>query len=400
MAKSRIKSEEEYNQILGVSSVSSSIQEKEEKTTHDASQYFDELRGAQNEKGNPFDRVVSVERIKEKLKSSDNAQNVEKIKEQIASAQREVPNDIITDSIEETIVRPTKHTIDSKREFSFEENARKLYENLRGDTLKAHAPMPIVEPEKEIEVVEPISISVDRVNEFDNKQEVVFPEVVEQVVVEPKSEDVIPTTESLEDSLMQLQQEKPNDNLELTADFTLENENFIDAINQSKKEPVEEIIEDIFIEEALPEETPKKAQEELAEDVDFDFTGQLNEQMDIIEGKEDIEDQEAMPIVEEDIFIEEPVDQEELNNGELGKELEGLTKHKPREDLGKTLTLALNQNDSVSFPANDMKALKNEDVDVEEAGGKRKVGDIIITIALIIMICVVIFLLVQTFVLN
>ena len=400
MAKSRIKSEEEYNQILGVSSVSSSIQEKEEKTTHDASQYFDELRGAQNEKGNPFDRVVSVERIKEKLKSSDNAQNVEKIKEQIASAQREVPNDIITDSIEETIVRPTKHTIDSKREFSFEENARKLYENLRGDTLKAHAPMPIVVPEKEIEVVEPISISVDRVNEFDNKQEVVFPEVVEQVVVEPKSEDVIPTTESLEDSLMQLQQEKPNDNLELTADFTLENENFIDAINQSKKEPVEEIIEDIFIEEALPEETPKKAQEELAEDVDFDFTGQLNEQMDIIEGKEDIEDQEAMPIVEEDIFIEEPVDQEELNNGELGKELEGLTKHKPREDLGKTLTLALNQNDSVSFPANDMKALKNEDVDVEEAGGKRKVGDIIITIALIIMICVVIFLLVQTFVLN
>jgi len=400
MAKSRIKSEEEYNQILGVSSVSSSIQEKEEKTTHDASQYFDELRGAQNEKGNPFDRVVSVERIKEKLKSSDNAQNVEKIKEQIASAQREVPNDIITDSIEETIVRPTKHTIDSKREFSFEENARKLYENLRGDTLKAHAPMPIVEPEKEIEVVEPISISVDRVNEFDNKQEVVFPEVVEQVVVEPKSEDVIPTTESLEDSLMRLQQEKPNDNLELTADFTLENENFIDAINQSKKEPVEEIIEDIFIEEALPEETPKKAQEELAEDVDFDFTGQLNEQMDIIEGKEDIEDQEAMPIVEEDIFIEEPVDQEELNNGELGKELEGLTKHKPREDLGKTLTLALNQNDSVSFPANDMKALKNEDVDVEEAGGKRKVGDIIITIALIIMICVVIFLLVQTFVLN
>lgn len=403
MAKSRIKSEEEYNKILGVTPINS---EEKPKTTHDASQYFDELKDSkkeQNDDSNPFDRVISVEQIKENLKHSG-SNNVENIKAQIASAQKEVlveDEDVADDA--DSYVRTTKHSSDGKKEFSFEENARKLYENLRGSNLNMQTnPKRTAdeEPKKtnEIDVVEPISISKERVTS------------PEPIVETPVATNTIPETSSLEANFESLKGEAESaDCLELTADFTLENENFIDAINQRKKDRAKLPVEPNFEPQSTiaPEpiiENPVTA-EPVADD-NMDLVKQLDEQMGILEETSKMDDI-VQPISEmssqpqiEPISPVPPVVDEQVAGGGIAEELDMLTKSKPKEDLSSTLTLALDPENSISFSPDDMKTLKNEELLTDKEKPKSRIGDIIVTVALIIMICIVVFLLVKMFILD
>ncbi|MDH6604298.1 hypothetical protein OKW23_001457 [Bacilli bacterium PM5-9] len=379
MAKSRIKSEEEYNQILGVTQTNN---KEEKKTTNDANQYFNELKESQNEvkESNPFDRVISVEQIKENLKHNDNANNVQKIKEQIALAQKEIGGTLSEDEIEDTVVRPAHQSTDNQKEFSFEENARKLYENLRGSNINKQAPKIVEEEPKkasELEVVEPISISKERVSALESPQ-------VEKPIAQQKEEVVIPATSSLEEDLKRVQRELSTDDvLELTADFTMENENFIDAINQRKKSE-----QPLVQEQQVIQQQPLKNTSTINDD-ELDINKQLEEQMNMLEDTSSIKMEPK---------VVEKAKEQPVNERGIADELELIGKpKKEKNELGNTLTLALNQEDSVKFSTKDMKTLKSDDF-LDDEKPKGKVGEIIITVALIVMICVVVFLLVKMFI--
>ena len=415
MTKSRIKSEEEYNEILGVAPVKN---EKEEKTTNDASQYFDELRDSKKEKiqenSNPFDRVISVEQIKENLKNTRNT-DIEVIKAQIASAQKEVQFDGEEDS--EVYVESAKYPHDNKKEFSFEDNARKLYENLRGSNLNKHTGRPTPpkeEPKKELDVVEPISISKERVGTLESSPELIEPKDSIETI-----QTSIPSVSSLQENFDDLKKEPtPADRLELTADFSMENENFMDAINQKKQNnnllPKElELIrqkQEDNLETVLPEiETNIDETDET-----LDLVQELDEQMDYLDGaKTDAfpvepvkeEADTAIPPVElakeemnADLLAVEPI-KEEIDNHGIAEELESLTKPSPKNNLSNTLSLALDRDTSISFSPEDLKTLSEDEL-IDDKPKKGRVGEIVLTVSLIIMIIVVIFLLVKSFILE
>ncbi|MDL2212202.1 hypothetical protein LJB88_04930, partial [Erysipelotrichaceae bacterium OttesenSCG-928-M19] len=431
MAKSRIKSEEEYNEILGVAPQSN---EQKEAVFNDANQYFEKLNEEKQTPAdsNPFNKVISVEEIKENLKNTG-TYNVESIKAQIASAQKEIQNE--EDDNLDGFVGGAKHSSE-KKEFSFEENARKLYENLRVSNINVHskkAESNEVDEKaaraKEIEVVEPISISKERVANIDN--------VKREVEVEPQLNNEIPNTSSLQEGLNSVRPSAPIesvDSLELTADFTMENEDFIEAINQrqnSKPQPSAEPIVKIPREEVVPE---VKESIPLVDNNADDLVKQLDAQMSYLEDspvetepiipqqpiveevqamgqppimEQPVVEQPAQPIIEPQPVVQEaekkpemPLNQQPqaVDNNQMAMELEKLTKPQQKSSLTDTVSLALDRESSISFSPDDMQTLQSEELLTDKQKPKSKVGETIITIALVIMILVVLFLLVKTFI--
>ncbi|MEG0569011.1 MAG: hypothetical protein RR543_01360, partial [Erysipelotrichales bacterium] len=119
MSKSRVKSDQEYQDILGFS-----FDNVREGKDSNISGYFDELRENENITidVNPFDKIVSIGDIKDSLKSDLDQTNVLDIKAEIALAQS---------NHNELYDEESKRAENKSNKGVTGENTRKLYDNLR-----------------------------------------------------------------------------------------------------------------------------------------------------------------------------------------------------------------------------------------------------------------------------
>lgn len=421
--RSRVKTDEEYNSMI-----ESKIDDKDLKVTRDASRYFDELRDLHSEsEDNPFEKKVSMEDLKTSIKHSNDFVDVDQIKEEIAKMQVETKP--------EATIPPLDKTRDSEaRRFSFEENARKLYENLRESKVTPYYDKevviePIKEASEDVKIVEPVSIIKEEIEILEEKE--TLQPVEDNVVVEAMEitndtpiieepieiETVTPIVEEIpEMDLVQFDkdiikekeveiEELDLSELELTADFTKENENFLEAVGIEKEARAQLPQEPLFDAETELEEV-----EELVSDEDIDDFDELEKFLEANKVEEPLEEFNTFHGDDELINIlsdqEEQVDYNTLVNEKdlmdqineikdeprLEDELVGLSKKPKNSGLSDTLTMALDNEKSISFSPTEIKELTEEDFKDDEVPPKRKIGDTIITILLVVMIIVVAYL--------
>lgn len=239
MAKSRVKSDAEYQEILGLDTK----KPEEKKVTHDASQYFDELRGTKKTSSdNPFSRVISVSELKENIKQNNPKYNVENIKEEIAKNQAlsTSKNSTVEEPIDREQVIPieTLPTNDQKPKgsFSFEQNSRKLYDNLREKTIKVSdqdSKVPTLNQSDDIEIIEPANQKSSTSNVQTKEVQPVQPVEVETQEIEEK-ESFIPETKpsQLQQTFDDIHEDSDHEAVDIT-DFTRENENFLAQIRDN-----------------------------------------------------------------------------------------------------------------------------------------------------------------------
>lgn len=363
MARSRIKSEEEYNEILGVKNSQTSNNDTVESSS-----------------SNPFNKVVSLDDIKKSL-HQDSQPEVE------------------VDS------EPVRKPEPRRQSFNFEENSKKLYENLRGSNISTRR------------TSSKIKSSPDdvKVNEIDIIDEV---SVTKARTQSPYSDGIIPNTSPLAQEFDRFEYNEPIDKLDLTADFTAENENFIEAINQKKKEvempaytsEIETPPAFQGVSEPRNVEVPKP--EVFATDAN-DIEMQLAQQLDAlddgapmqreiveppVESQPMFQQQEIVPpfIPNEQMQpISEKPSEEVISNRNLEDELDFMAKNTKKANFNDTLTLALDPEHTTNFSKDDMDALKSNEMTMELEKSKRRPIDIITTVILVILIIVVIALLVK-----
>ncbi|MGL4382873.1 MAG: hypothetical protein ACRCTA_04060, partial [Bacilli bacterium] len=237
MSKSRVKSNEEYDKILGVEK-----EQVELVTTNNAIEYFESLKATQVSETNPFERTLSLKEIKANLRTGTTGSEIENIKAEIANAQASSINEVDFNLTQNDLVSPkvvkrvekqsnlyqdlentsdiqTK-VIQEEKSFTYEENASKLYDNLRDSRpeikFNNQNTSRVNQEIKKIDIVErPSSLTEQRVNKlFINSN------VLEDEPVIPVSIDVSKNYEP-----------------ELAADFTGENNKLLDSIK--KKQTIE-----------------------------------------------------------------------------------------------------------------------------------------------------------------
>lgn len=439
--RSRLKSEEEYKEIIG-----NKIEDTELKVTHDASRYFDELRESKSEERiNPFEKKVSMDDLKTSIQSKSSSVDVDQIKEEIAKIQVEASDD-------SSIIPIESFQDNQDRRFSFEENARKLYENLRESKTsyyeKEIEPKKIVEEKIDtIEVVTPSIIGIktkeDEIEKTTNNDSLSKeididnidfsiedePEKIEAILSEDNfEEDEIEDIPSIDLSSFKEDIIKENDfeidELEFTendliADFSEENESLLELLGMDYSEDNKDILEEV---------------QDNIEEANKDNKGDEFNLEDYLENNtesEDIETEEIEEIEDNDISLSEEKEDEDyfINNAlldlinkqaedneeetifntlskdndllsQINKEsnedesMDFLNKKPVEAKLGDTLTLALNKEDSISFSPNELRELKEEDFKDNEPQ-KRKPIDIILSILLVVMIIVVAYILFQ-----
>ncbi|WP_423363818.1 hypothetical protein [Mycoplasma sp. P36-A1] len=419
MAKSRVKSDAEYQKMLGVEEKKA----EDKKVTNDASQYFDELRGTKKTNtDNPFDRVISVSELKESIKNNDPKYSVENIKEEIAKNQisnRNSEKEQPIDLDEVIIVDKNQPTNSNKQKgaFSFEANSRKLYENLRENSISVKSVdakevnYSDLKEKDDIEIIEPKSISQER----DNSSLIVKDEI-----------ETIPDTKptDLKDEFDKVNNNEDIVNYDVVTDFTRENENFLDQIRQGiasreqqavEKEEVAEIEAEIEEPEVkIPETDTIEEPQNLDDTLMFSkfFTNNQEQDDDITD---EIEIQDTQDLFKhlnsqmeslsheaeyEDTHINDDNDQGHHTNDtqiintqpQIDTENTIMSNTKRNnERLSDTLSMALGPNDENSM------STKTLDLSDLEKGTKKKKKrstiDMVINTVLLIMIAVIIYLL-------
>jgi hypothetical protein len=426
--KSRVKTDQEYKELLGIED-----EKTPEKVTHDASQYFDELRGSkQRKKENPFDKVVSVNQLKESLKESNPKYNVENIKKEIAKNQVETHADDYDKNSDVIISKPTNHTV--LDEEAYKHNAQKLYNDLRKKNLSATEHINNIDDTTSADLLEPST------------------EINSEITSEPNSENPVSNDETTDvDSSDQplLQPEVHNldhsetesenieepislDQIAQASDFTMENQNFLDQIkNGAANTEVAPVATDIHDDTSKIEDTNKipfenneendaNNKENEYEPYDFakfledqeseddsdgeynsvaientdDLHSHLNTQISQLEEQVKVDDSTTEPSYTDNTQLNMPTINNDIhaNTQQLFANTNaGVLNNKDEHDkMLDTLTNALGNSDL----ENTIKANELEDIDKP----KKKFNiDILINIALIIMIIVIFFLLYQSF---
>jgi len=278
--KSRVKTEEEYEKILGIVKEEEAV---DKKITNDASQYFDALKGTKKDKRNPFeDKVKTLDELKESIKKNDPKYDVEKIKTEIAQNQVATSvsseDDVILDP--ETIVSKPTPTIPVKQKARIsnptitevhEDISNRLLGQLRaGQSVAVQVTSPTVESVEQ-PVVEDVEVDdipiIEATPQFDKKVVFVDDEKPKEnfddvVVVEdsipvpvgnptdlslgfnkPKEEEIIPPTQpSLDQAFSQASENFQSEDIDFNglSDFTQENEAFLNGI--IGEQPTEETI--------------------------------------------------------------------------------------------------------------------------------------------------------------
>lgn len=364
MAKSRIKSEEEYNEILGVKQ-----ETQENVVTNDANSYFNKVNEESNET-NPFNGVVSLDELKRNLKKDELASNemrprVEPEEKELADYQR-------------------------RQTFNFEENSKKLYENLRGSHIGTRRNVNK-------------NASDVKVNEIDIIDE-------GSVVNKPTFEgSTIPNTSPLAQEFNRFEYSEPIDKMDLTADFTAENENFIDAINlQKQKIEMPAFTSEIQTPPAFQEEVSEPVQPGLEPEaktivLEDDLASQLDQQLASLNNdaiQEEVKQSEPAPLPFEHVFPttphEQPQIEELVSNRNLSDEIDQLTKSKPKANLNDTLSIALDPEHASNFSPDDLDALRSNEINAELEKSKRRPVDVIITVVLVVLILVLAFFIIKS----
>lgn len=385
MSKSRLKSDEEYEKILG------EVGSPQGKTTNDATEYFNKLKSKAPYNGdddNPFNKTLSIRDIKKiKKEESDVKHSVANIKQEIASAQTQPPNWYKEDEAMPELTPPKRI---KRTEVGYNSNAQKLYENLRSGkkaTPTGNAQKPVNELGQVKETL--VEEQYKSVDEPVNK------------ITEVKADDY--AYKSIEDL------DKPResvDPLDLTADFTSENDNFIEAINQQRKivrssQPIKETIT-----------TSTTVSHPSNNEIDLDITSKLDEQLELfnnpkpkpippvepvkqpkepLKQPEDIEEPIIPPLTTYDSNVVYDTPKVEIKKG--GKSLTPEEKAK----LQNTLKLALDPEHTAGFTNKELDMLSDRNLSID-LKPKNKTSDIIITIILIIAIIVALYLLITSFI--
>jgi hypothetical protein len=409
----RVKSDEEYNKLLGID---------EEVTINSAQEFFSKQQ-KNKEKTNPFDNTMSIEDIKKQLREKE-VGSIEEIKKEIAQAQSNMTSD------EVVVSEPV-----SKRKFSFEENARQLYENLRASSLNSHVfsrPSEVQETAKD--AIKPSEVIDDEPKDMQLENSAIEPtqqepiKIIEENIKEDKDVNGSAITPLLEDV----------DPLTLIDDFDEENNSFLEAIDDKNdlselQSNIASLEKDAINDDLTDIETSGNTA--ILDELDSQMAS-LNDVNDEVMVLPEIEP-EVIPEIndavvktkdENDIAssldalfsdtpkelelntpqAETPLDLTDVSKDEssdIAKQLEQLNilstpKNDKEKDFNNTLSLALDKEKSLSFTDNELGYLKDDDDTDIIKTKKSKTFDILLTIFLVIMICIVGFLVAKTFFFN
>lgn len=215
MVKRRVKSDDEYNRLLDINN--SNSKEKKEVVVSDAIKHFRQLNANHQEIENPFESRHSIQDIKNNL-NKEKVPKIDKVKEEIASAQTD---DFSVDTLtNDQIINENQNLAHRIRS-----NTNRLYDDLR----------------------EPRFTLTRKASRVEKNREKIKPDIVElePAFVSNGQKDIQSNnTDSMNDYQNELSKEfkkissKTNyqeNGLDLTADFTKENADFLEKINQSKQ---------------------------------------------------------------------------------------------------------------------------------------------------------------------
>lgn len=414
MAKSRIKSEEEYRKILG------DTLEDEKKTTNDANEYFSRLKAREASYSQPstYKRVELKKETKPaKREVGTLRRSVENVKNEIASAQTKPPSWYKKEEEVRPAMTPRPKKI--RRDLNYNSNAQKLYENLRSG--KKATPTGMAQKPVETSHTDEATIQQPTsVNEIKSAEKpIATPQEVSKPIEKPantqpsysygyKPSEPLDSSKITDESM-----------LDLTADFTRENKNFIEAVNQQKKiirteapaEPSGEL-------KATPP-TPLTLPRSSAPGIDdtHGISSKLDEQLELVSHVQKTSSQPPVSLQVEEpakpIYstIEAtqpenepalPVDHqlEDILGGtpEVDKDKFSSIKTNPaKSELQNTLKLALDPEHSSEFTNQELKILSDDSLS-QDIKPKKKTSDIVITVILIIAIIVALYLLITSFI--
>lgn len=408
MAKSRIKSEEEYKKILG------DTLEDEQKTTNDANEYFSRLKAREATYSQPssYHRVeLKKESRPAKREIGSLRKNVENVKNEIASAQTQPPS---WHKEEETRPTMTPRPKKIRRDLNYNSNAQKLYENLRSGkkaTPTGMAQKPVETTyTREATTQQPIT-PVNEARPVENP--VIPPQEPSKPVEQPgysfgyKPSEPIDCSKGMDESM-----------LDLTADFTRENKNFVEAINQQKKIIRSEVPAEPSGEFNITPPTSITLPKSSAPGIDdtHGISSKLDEQLELVSHAQKANvppsastkiEEPAKPMYstieavqpKDDLVL--PVDHKlDEIAGDVPKvdreKFKSIKGEPPKPDLQSTLKLALDPEHSSEFTNQELNILSDKSL-AKDAKPKRTKSDIIITVILIIAIIVALYLLITSF---
>jgi len=280
--KTRVKTEEEYNKLLGKDEESTPI---EKKVTHDASKYFDELKGTKKkDENNPFGKWHKIDDLKETIKSENPRFNVDQVKAEIASSQNKV---VTSNTIPlDTIVEPNKE---------YKTIADKKVDELH--KLNNTTSIPVIDTEQPVETDEASDIEIIEAPKDETIVPVITQPVVEDSAIPVDLMGVIdldntPSTISSGQPLFKEETPVAEDDLELTQphDFTQQNEDFLNLI-KGDSQP-EEVVAPLVEEPVVVEEPQQVVEPEVVTPI-------VEEPTPVVE-----------PVIEEPTPVVEPVVEE------------------------------------------------------------------------------------------
>lgn len=395
--RSRVKSDEEYNQILNSEQQAPSF--RHEKKVSDALAFFNQNKEqeATAKNADPFKNMPSINDIKAQLREKERL-SVQQLKDEIAAAQTNKEK--------------------TSTGFNYDDNANKLYGTLRDNRLNQHlqrqtqhrqtTEQPVIQNNATYDNKSFGAADLHSAYEQNNvvltnpmREQLAAQETVANVNADQGS---FPGYEGLDLGLNDAYAAQPL-NLEptqqvVTADDFPELEQAsaqlfndlnlqLDAVDDAAVDPGKSLF-------PSDENTISTTQPIKLDDLAAPIASDINK------ADDDPVANEAPFAFDNDILSnlkpDPPAKKEDdfSQQGLLPQDIINLGKANEKQvDLSNTLSIALDQNTKDNVTKSDLELLKNEELTVDKEKPKTKVGDILVTSFIIIMIIVVLFLILK-----